>query len=523
MAQEYGQEQMDRLVKEFCKVYQGSQREHPGDYAACDAFIAAAPEACRPELHAQLFTLASFELAAGYLRYGTDKNFRTLRATPVYAKFESELALMSRDDKYYELYCIWAEVLRGGAAHILPRLTVWLGAELKRARKKDMPFLSTELIDLLVTPLKEGVPGMWTAIGELMREGGAEKGLAELCFALEKFYYSADDDEVVNALQAALRENDSLHPARELLADIYCGMKLWSNALACYERLEDDGALGQLFFADDDLFWMAWCYDKRREYAQSETYYRRVLEAWPEKPFVLNNLGYSLYRQKKYAEAKEIFQRCIREDRDARVAANNLVRTLLAMGDGSGAREFIANSGFHVYKGLAARAEHAPDHVPAPPPEPETEDEPSEPAEAAQPRNIGVKKQQFSSEKLLEDELVARIEAGVPTFGMSLRVYRKRGVYGRQFVLPSGRMDILAQDDRGDLYIIELKKDAGYDDAYRQTREYIDWAEQHLASDGQRVFGIICLNSPPPKLLQKVREDPQMRLFEYAISYREIK
>ncbi len=520
MEQRYDQEQMDQLRKEFYEVYQTSQREHFGDYTASDAFIAAAPEAYRPELHAHFCAETAFALMFGYLRYGTEKDLRAGRSTPAFAKFESELALMSRDDKYYELYCIWAEVLRGRAAHILPRLTAWLAAELKRAREKDMPFLSTELTGLLVTPLKEGVPGMWTAIGELMREGGAEDGLAELCFALEKFYYSADDGEVIAALQAALRVNDSLHPARELLAAVYFDIKLWSNALACFERLEDDGALGQLYFADDDLFWMAWCYSKRREYAQAEAYYRRALEVWPEKPGALNDLGYSLYRQKKYAEAKEVFARCIREDRDARIAANNLVRTLLAMGDGAGARAFIAGCGQRISKDLLARAESAPDHAPAPP---EPEDEPSGPSGAAPARNTGVKKQQFSSEKLLEDELVARIEAGVPTFGMSLHVYRKRGVYGRQFVLPNGRMDILAQDGRGDLYVIELKKDAGYDDAYRQTREYMDWAERHLAADGQRVFGIICLNSPPAKLVQKIRDDPQVRLFEYAISYTEIK
>lgn len=521
MEQQYDQEQMDRLVKEFYEVYQASQRERFGDFTASDAFIAAAPEAYRSELHAHFCAEMALVLTAGYLRYGTEKDLRAGRSTPAFAKFESELALMSRDDKYYELYCIWAEVLRGRAAHILPRLTAWLGAELKRAREKDMPFLSTEFICLLLRPLKEGVPGMWTAIGELMREGGAEKGLTELCFALEKVYYSADNDEIIDALLAALRANEGMHLVRELLGYIYYNMKMWSNALAWFEQLEDADALRILFFQDDELFWMAWCYGKQKNYAQEEAYYRQILELWPKKPYALNNLGYSLYRQKKYAEAKEVFQRCIQEDRDARYAANNLVRTLLAMGDGSGAREFIANSGFHIYKSLAAKAEHAPDHVPAPPPE--TEDEPSEPAEAAPARNIGVKKQQFSSEKLLEDELTARMEAGLPTFGMRLHVYRKRGVYGRQFVLPSGRMDILAQDDRGDFYVIELKKDAGYDDVYRQTREYMDWAEKHLARDGQRVFGVICLNGPTPKLLRQVRQDPQMRLFEYSISYSERK
>lgn len=72
------------------------------------------------------------------------------------------------------------------------------------------------------------------------------------------------------------------------------------------------------------------------------------------------------------------------------------------------------------------------------------------------------------------------------------------------------------------LYVIELKKDSGYDDAYAQTREYIDWIEEDVAVKGQRVFGIICLNDPTKDLIEKVKADDQMRLFEYSISYSEI-
>ena len=62
------------------------------------------------------------------------------------------------------------------------------------------------------------------------------------------------------------------------------------------------------------------------------------------------------------------------------------------------------------------------------------------------------------------------MEIGIPVFGMPLRIYQKRGVYGRQFVLRNGRLDILGIDTAGDLYVIELKKDSGYDDAYAQTQ-----------------------------------------------------
>ena len=51
---------------------------------------------------------------------------------------------------------------------------------------------------------------------------------------------------------------------------------------------------------------------------------------------------------------------------------------------------------------------------------------------------------------------------------------------------------------------------------------YIGMKTQDVAVKGQRVFGIICLNDPTKDLIEKVKADDQMRLFEYSISYSEI-
>lgn len=138
--------------------------------------------------------------------------------------------------------------------------------------------------------------------------------------------------------------------------------------------------------------------------------------------------------------------------------------------------------------------------------------------------DLGIKRQQFSNEKLLEDELTARIESGMEVFGLKLKMYKRKGVYGRRFIIPNnvGRLDLLCEDDKGNLYIIELKKDSGYDDAYKQTAEYLDWFEKSDISKGKKVYGIICLNSPSKDLIDKVHKDKRMKLFEYQILYREI-
>jgi hypothetical protein len=137
--------------------------------------------------------------------------------------------------------------------------------------------------------------------------------------------------------------------------------------------------------------------------------------------------------------------------------------------------------------------------------------------------DFGVRRQQFTSEKILEDELALRIEAGIPVFGKPLTFYRGKGIYGRQCVLSNGRRpDLLAEDTEGNLYVIELKKDSGYDDAYEQTLDYLKWFDQNWRSQFNEIYGIICLNNPTPDLLDKVHKNNRIRVFEYQISYTEL-
>ena len=126
----------------------------------------------------------------------------------------------------------------------------------------------------------------------------------------------------------------------------------------------------------------------------------------------------------------------------------------------------------------------------------------------------------------MEDEIVSRIESGKEIFGLNLKIYRHKGDnYGRQYSFNDGkniyRIDILCEDERGNFYIIELKKDSGYADAYQQIKNYVDYFEKNRAN-GKKVFGILCLNSPTEKLLEDVRRDSRIRLFEYKISYNEL-
>ena len=47
--------------------------------------------------------------------------------------------------------------------------------------------------------------------------------------------------------------------------------------------------------------------------------------------------------------------------------------------------------------------------------------------------------------------------------------------------------------------------------------------EKNKVKKGRNVYGIIVLNSPKKNVIEKVRGDNRIRLFEYQIAYREIK
>lgn len=444
---------------------------------------------------------------------------KSIRNNPYFLEFKKEVKKVDTSDLENKIFLAIIDLVEGKNSTVLKNLSQWIKVKIEHAKKENTLLECDDIVYSLIIPLKEGFPGMWSEISEMLTGDYVEKGVNSLCLALEKLYYSSDNNEIIEELTKVINENKNIYVAKELLAFTYYDMCMWNNALAVFEQLEDDFPEREygteIFLPDTKFFWMAWCYGKKKDYAKEEKYYRKSLKLYPDREYTLNNLGYSLYKQKKYAEAKKVFKKCIREEKDLRYASNNLVRTLLATGEFEEAKAFIQKSKVKIIKELIARVEKGAI------PKSKKEDS-GENTELNRTVNLGVKKQQFSSEKILEDELVLRMESGIPVFGLPLKVYQKRGVYGRQYMIPNGRLDILAVDEKNNFYVIELKKDSGYDDAYTQTVNYIEWIQKNLAKGSQKVYGIICLNNPTQELIEKVKNNKQIKLFEYSISYSEI-
>ena len=370
-------------------------------------------------------------------------------------------------------------------------------------------------------PFKEAFDVFWEETYKILSAIPTENGVLELCKAMPLFYNSTDAAKSCTALEEVLTLAPDSMFVKEVLAINYYNANMWGNAVAMFEQIE---TVPLLLFEDRLYFMMAWCYGKLKELSSEITAYETSIEIFPEGPYAMNNLGYAYYKAKQYNKALECFQKCIDNKWDLNTAVNNYVRTLLALKRFKDAKAFAKNSPHKINKTLLekiANAENTNKRISADKPIVETEHEESEVVIEADV-GIGIKKQQFSSEKILEDELMHRIESGIEVFGKKLKIYRRKGIFGRQYILSNGRRpDLLAEDSEGNLYVIELKKDSGYDDAYEQTVDYLKWFDENWSGKVKNVYGIICLNNPTQDLLNKVHKNKRIRVFEYQISYTE--
>lgn len=444
-----------------------------------------------------------------------------------------------------------------------------------------------QVLDYLLVPFQNASDEIWNFIMDEVNSMHCEEGIPEFCKALSLYYRSRDNDVIIEGLLAFMRKFPDYRAPNELLGYTYYNMAMWNNAIACFERVQQE-----YYFFLEDIYWMlAWSNGKIKNYADEEKYYRMSYQLAPDIPFTLNNLGYSLYKQKKYLEAKELFGQCLDANKDLPYAANNYVRVLIALGRNADAKKFVNSKKIKIAKAIQERVKRLDDHnvrlnkkdlsvksdtiiesdsdtadlfeITS------SEDEikrcqqytnnrlSENGAKCQQPSNemqlesktkhqrfsnerslegeikhsqplnerqleATAKHLQFSKEKLLEEELTARIESGMQVFGKHLKVYKRKGEYGRQYNIPVGRLDLLCEDANGNLYVVELKKDSGYDDVYEQITQYLAWFEQSEKFKGKKVYGIICLNHPAQELLSKVHADKRIRIFEYQISYTEL-
>lgn len=127
---------------------------------------------------------------------------------------------------------------------------------------------------------------------------------------------------------------------------------------------------------------------------------------------------------------------------------------------------------------------------------------------------------EFALEKYLEEFIISNWNK--INFGEKLSIFEDEdGNTGQQYLAgDAGYIDILAQDEKGNFVVIELKKGKKNDEVVGQTLRYISWVEDNLAK-GKDVRGIIVVRERDRKLeysVKQVKDKISVKLYRVSFA-----
>jgi hypothetical protein len=124
----------------------------------------------------------------------------------------------------------------------------------------------------------------------------------------------------------------------------------------------------------------------------------------------------------------------------------------------------------------------------------------------------------FALERHLQDFIVKNIST-LKFNSRNLSLYvDENGRDGKEYPTEVGKIDILANDDSGNLVVFELKVEKGVDAALGQILRYIGWLKRKVAGD-KKVTGIIVAANIDDKLRFAINAVDNVELFEYQLEF----
>jgi hypothetical protein len=124
----------------------------------------------------------------------------------------------------------------------------------------------------------------------------------------------------------------------------------------------------------------------------------------------------------------------------------------------------------------------------------------------------------FPLESHLRDFIAHNI-GSIKLHGIPLHLYvDSTGRDGVEYPTDVGPIDVLAEDCKGDLVVLELKLSKGPDRAVGQALRYMGWVSKHLAP-GKKVSGVIVAHEIDEKLKYAVSVTPNITVFQYELRF----
>jgi hypothetical protein len=126
---------------------------------------------------------------------------------------------------------------------------------------------------------------------------------------------------------------------------------------------------------------------------------------------------------------------------------------------------------------------------------------------------------EFALEVFLEEFILTNWE-GID-WGRPLELWESEtGELGHQLGTPVGRLDFLCRDTATDaLVVVELKRGRPSDTVVGQAARYMGWVRAHLATENQRVEGIIVAHEQELRLAYAVAAVPGLSILTYTVDF----
>jgi hypothetical protein len=106
--------------------------------------------------------------------------------------------------------------------------------------------------------------------------------------------------------------------------------------------------------------------------------------------------------------------------------------------------------------------------------------------------------------------------------GRDWAIYAEQGdsEAGYEYPTDIGRIDLLAKHCKDPRWlVVELKRNQSTDDTLGQILRYIGWVRRNLATEGDRVEGIIVCQESDDRLRYAVAEIPHVKVMLYQVSF----
>jgi len=415
-----------------------------------------------------------------------------------------------------------------------------------------------ELLHFFIDPYSDAKREFWMKLSEATDRIFPSSAAA---YCVKAMASAGDTDAQVTCYKQALDKDNTYWIAAWALGDLYRRERNWQSAVGFYEKalqFERPKDFPLLYLND------AWCLGKLMRYEEEEEQLRACLKLDPEFESARNNLGWSLFKQRKYQEALSMFDEAIKLGVDGKHPFYNRARALKGL-----KRYRAAVNAWQAVKPYPGRVTWIDNEVwrllglinlqSLAQTEESTEDKNfpnftmlgpvddsgqpciiSEEArleyhhrlyqdhekhmaiDAESDGAIAPKEFVRRKESMLEEKIVKLIRDGKNVFGRKLQMYGSApGCYGRQVTIPGyGQIDLLTEDaESGELVIIEFKRDETHDVAVGQILMWMNWVRENMAMENQNVIGAICVFSITPKLQLAARNNPNIELFEYDLAF----